>query len=271
MPELPEAEHARRTLSRQLQDRRLVQITAQDPAVVRTSLSSRPSDAVEEAAKELQRFVGSRVGEALRWGKRLALPFEREGLLIHLGMSGRFVVGDTAPRHARLTLQAEDGPTVWFDDPRRFGCVVPSPLPLPLRAGLGPDPIHEPPDGAALQERLDGRQAIKTALLDQRRLAGLGNIQATEALWRARIAPSRRCPTLSPAEWRALAEGIASSLHDTFLGMSEGEIVYVSADKERNPFAIYGRGRQPCPACDAPLVTDRLGGRATTWCRACQK
>lgn len=270
MPELPEVEFARRWLDARLTGRTLIGLELLDPAVVRVGLSTSTADAHPDPATALRPLLGKRVVALERWGKRLGITLEDRGLLVHLGMTGRFVEHPSPPRHARLGIAVRESPPIWFDDPRRFGCVTPASLPLPLRDGLGPDPWIEPIDGLTLSARLPGRRAIKVALLDQGRLAGIGNIQATEALWRSGIHPARRCLDLDPAAWDRLATGIRGTLRDTLSDMGEGEAVYISKDRSRNPFAIYRRAGEPCPRCGAPIASSRLGGRATTWCEACQ-
>jgi formamidopyrimidine-DNA glycosylase len=276
MPELPEVEHARRLLSAWASGRRLTAVAIADPAVVRVALSSRPSDAVADPHTALSPLVGASAGELLRRGKRLGWRFDRSALLIHFGMSGRWArraPADEPPRFGRLGLVFGDV-TCWFVDTRRFGCVTlisGSDLDAGLVEGLGPDAHVGLPEPAALAARFKGKKPIKLALLEQERLAGLGNIHAVEALWRAKINPNRRCDQVSGPDWSRLREGIAAQLGgaiDDFAG--EAEVTYLSEGAENNPFAVYDREGKPCLACGAGIVREVTGARSTYWCPRCQ-
>jgi formamidopyrimidine-DNA glycosylase len=123
-----------------------------------------------------------------------------------------------------------------------------------------------------LQARLARRKkSIKETLLDQKVLAGVGNIQAAEALWRAKIHPERRADTLTTAETRALADGIVGSIRDTLAREDGPEITYVEEAGAENPFDVYGKQGQPCPRCGTTLVRLVQGGRSTVYCPKCQK
>lgn len=274
MPELPEVEHARRWLEHRVRGRVLAAIELLDPAVVRSHLSTRPAHAVSDPSAAVTGLLGRPIGAPIRWGKRLGLPIgatgSAGGLLCHLGMSGRWIAEPTP--HARLGLRLDDGSGLWLDDPRRFGCVVvhAGPLAPALRDGLGPDALIDAPDGRALRAVLRRRGPIKTALLDQARLAGVGNIQAVESLWAAKIHPSTRADQLDDDAWSRLAAALRQSLLRTLEQSGNDEIVYVSRDASASPFRIYGREGTPCPRCEATLVSERLSGRATVRCPSCQ-
>ena len=277
MPELPEVEIARRQLDRWLVGRRIAATHLPDEAAVRTHLSTRPDDVLPGATGLVGGLIGSRVEATSRHGKRLGVVFDAgRAWAVHLGMSGRWVRredGD-APRFARLGLEVEDGATVWFSDMRRFGCVAPvhaDALDATLTAGHGPDALDACPDGPGLAARFRTRSAIKTALLQQERLAGLGNIHAVEALFRARIAPGRSAQGLTPSEWAALADAIPAQLRYA-LDVTEAEEVAYMTDggHVENPFAVYGREGEACGSCGASVVRARHSGRSTFWCPGCQ-
>lgn len=276
MPELPEVELARRDLIRWTVGREILTTTVADPSVVRSTISTNPADQLAGGAETLQDALTGRIVEGVsRVGKRLAVRFDGEtSLLVHLGMSGKWVRRDRPTvRHGRLRLDVGDDDAVWFIDTRRFGCVVPVPsegLDEALRSGLGPDALDEALDGPGLSARVQTRAAIKTALLDQTRLAGVGNIQAGEALWRARIRPDRPASSLSTAEWDALATAIPEQLRWTLDVEGQGEIVYVSEWGSRNPFAVYKRAGEPCPRCETSIERTVHSGRSSFWCPACQ-
>jgi formamidopyrimidine-DNA glycosylase len=273
MPELPEVEVARRQLARWAEGRVLSAVRIEDPGVVRPRWSTRPSDGLVDGAERLAPIVGVVAPAPIRHGKRLGWELGPVGLGIHLGMTGRLmrVAGDAVPPHGRFAVRVE-GDWLWLEDSRRFGCVVPvasGSLRALLTDGLGPDALLEPPDGPGLQRACGGRRPIKVALMDQSKLAGVGNIQAVEALFLARIAPARRADTLSADEWAALARAIPAQLARTIGFTDADEVQYVTRGGD-NPFSVYGRAEQACPRCGAPIATDRHSGRATFWCPGCQ-
>ena len=232
--------------------------------------------------------AGRRIGAVRRKGKFLLVELEdapaprpegRPGLVIHLGMSGRLRVEDAgtarAP-HTHVVLGLEGGRELRFVDPRRFGWMAPGApvIARPELAALGPDPLLEL-DEAELERRLDGvRAPIKAFLLDQRRVAGLGNIYVSEALHRARIHP------VTPAgRLRAQAGPLLAGIRDALeLGIrNRGTTLrdYVDARGERGNNAaalrVYGREGEPCPVC-ATVIRRRVdAGRATFFCPKCQR
>lgn len=271
MPELPEAEIARRQLERWLGDGPLTAVVVEDPAVVRTHLSTRPSDGVPDGRKVLEGLVGLPPAGTFRHGKRVGWGRGPFGVAVHLGMSGRLVRSTEPPRSARVGFV---GPTetVWFVDRRRFGCLVVRPLEqldALLREGHGPDALLEAPDAEALRSRLKGRRAIKVALLDQAVLAGVGNIQAVEALFKAGIDPRTRCDHLTEAQVARLAVVLPAQLQEVIDAEDAGEITYVT-DGGDNPFLVYGRASEPCSTCGTPIETLRQSGRSTFFCPTCQ-
>ncbi len=269
MPELPEAEIARRRLERRWTGP-LVAVHLLDPAVVRRRLSSRPSDRVERPLQSLEVLRGSSPTAFLRHGKRIGLCGRTWGLLLHLGMSGKVVRGREPPRHGRLGLETVEG-TLWLVDPRRFACVVPvepDGVGERLRAGLGPDALAEPVDAATLGERLGSRRPVKVALMDQRILAGIGNIQAAEILFRARIDPRLPCAALGAERMMRLARAIPAQLAHAIRADDRDDLRYL-AEGGPNRFRVYGREGQPCPRCGGSVARMRLRGRSTYWCPRC--
>jgi len=275
MPELPEVEIAGRQLHRWLSGRPVDRVVVLDPAVVRSELSTRPSMAVEDGAAVLEALLQGVPERPLRHGKRLGWPWGERGLLIHLGMSGKFVrlpVGEQPPASARVGwVQGEW--TVWFVDRRRFGCLVGvegSAMGAALRAGHGPDALDEALDGPGLAARLTGRRAIKVALLDQARLAGVGNIHAVEALFRAGVDPRLRCDALTERQWARLAEAIPAQLQWVVDAEDRGEIEYITEGGTENPFSVYGREGEECPVCGGLIERIKQSGRGTWFCPSCQ-
>ena len=278
MPELPEVEVAARNLRRWTARKKVRAVEADRTAVVRPSGALAP-------------LVGARVRDIDRVGKHLLVTFARGagtkhlvGLWSHLGMTGKWLrrgKGADTPRfsHARLTL--DDGSTLHYCDMRRFGRlrVVPGArfMEVPTLAALGPDPLRDGVDAAKLHARLARvRLPIKVALLDQTVLAGVGNIQAAEACWRARLDPRRAAASLTRAEVGRLARAILASITYTLARFDEdgadkgdGEIVYVEENRKANPFKVYGRAGTPCPRCGATLKRIVQAQRSTFFCAAC--
>jgi formamidopyrimidine-DNA glycosylase len=164
-----------------------------------------------------------------------------------------------------------DGQVAWLVDDRRFARLTPAPdLEAAVAEDLGPDALA-PLSGAALAARLAGRGALKTLLMNQRRLAGLGNIHAAEALHRARLSPFATPQDLQAAEWARLARAIHAQVEEAVAETDAEEVAYLSDGKHvANPFRVYGRAGQPCPACGERIARRTQGGRSTFWCPRCQ-
>ena len=252
MPELPEVEWAARQLRRWLVGRRLEAVTG-DPAARRLFRPDGPT-------RLARALTGARVEAVDRHGKQLLLTLRSAkgplGVNAHLGMTGSWVrreAGEGTPRHARLTLQLDDGASVLYLDPRMFGRLRLVPRARfdrwPELAQLGPDPMAAPIDLGRLGARLRAtRRAVKVALLDQSLLAGVGNIHASEACWRARLDPRRRGGSLSTAEVARLARAIRASLRFGLAGLEafgDGPPVMVE-DGGENPFLVYERAGLSC-------------------------
>lgn len=261
MPELPEVEFARRLLHRHV--RRVLDVELHDPRIVRASTAARPSAGLPDGAERLRAVFAGRPEEPLRHGKRIFWAFGDEALVLHLGMTGRWT-RRTGP-HLKLSLQLEDGP-LHYADPRLLGGVVPLPRAQALvawRAGLGPDAWRDP------LPRLRGKRAVKLALLDQSTVAGLGNLHAAEALWRARLDPRLPCDALDDDDHARLAAGVREQLEFAFTTLDGDEIAYVEDPGGPNPFPLYDREGEPCPRCGRPIGRFTQGGRSTWWCPAC--
>ncbi len=274
MPELPEVEHARRTLVPRLVGRTIARVVRFNRAVC-----------TPDAGTRLTRHAlleGARIGSIERLGKQLALRTEDGRVLaVHLGMTGRLTLCDAPARmpsephtHARWLL--DDGPELRFIDPRRFGGLWTFSSLQRLRAArwsrLGPDALSiTAPD---LARALRGSAPLKSALLDQQRLAGLGNIYADEVLFRARLSPYAPAGGLSPAALERLADAIRTILADAIA--HGGSTLRDYRDALGNPgsfqarHAVYARPGLPCPTCGTPLSGARLAQRSTTWCALCQ-
>jgi formamidopyrimidine-DNA glycosylase len=282
MPELPEVEVAARNLRRWAVGRRVRGCTP-DPRARRIF---RP-----EGPRALARLAGARFERVDRRGKNLLVTLAtREGplgLWSHLGMTGKWLRrrnADPAPRFSRLDIALDDGTRLHYSDLRLFGRVrlVGGARfdALPDIQALGPDPLADGIDVPALHARLSRLKVpIKVALLDQRLLPGVGNIQASEGLFRARIDPRRPARSLSRAEVGRLARGLLASIEFTLeefarsgAGRGDGDITYVEEEPTRNPFLVYGRAGAPCPRSGKHGHIERIvqAQRATFFCPGCQ-
>jgi formamidopyrimidine-DNA glycosylase len=222
---------------------------------------------------------GMRVGRVERRGKHLRVTLDGGLLFAHLGMSGRWERVDPASpalayERARLVVRRR-GTTaaVAYVDPRRLGRVRFSRADTRAWLALGPDAIDEGIDAPALHARLATKRGpIKAALLDQALIAGVGNIHAIEALWRARLDPRTPARALSLADVRALARAVrASLLHGMRTHEHAERASYVNDRGAPNPFRIYGRAGEPCPRCGEALRRAVIAGRGTTFCSGCQR
>lgn len=282
MPELPEVEVAARNLRRWMSRRRIRALQA-DPRGKRLFRPATPA--------ALQALAGARFRTLRRRGKNLLLTFAASdgtlGVWSHLGMTGKWLrraAGEPAPSTARVTLELDNGSRLHYVDPRMFGRfrLVPDAKfdDLPEIATLGPDPLVDGIDAAALHQRLAAvRAPIKVALLDQTLLAGVGNIQASEALFRAAIDPRRPARTLTAGEVKRLAAAILASIRFTLDDFAKSgadgggaDIGYVEDGQRANPFLVYGRQGERCPSCKkGTIVRIVQAQRATFFCPRSQK
>jgi formamidopyrimidine-DNA glycosylase len=275
MPELPEVETVRRGLALKMTGRHIVQAELLRPDLRRPF----PPELAE-------RLGGAKIGALSRRGKYILIELEPDGvLLLHLGMSGRITAGDatvpTAP-HDHVVLSLDDGTIVRFNDARRFGLldyVRRSEADRhPLLAGLGPEPLGSEFDGTYLVGKLAGKMTpIKSALLDQRIVAGLGNIYVCEALYRARLSPRRLAGTVGRGRADRLVAAIRSVLDEAIEAGGSSLRNYVQANGELGYFqhrwAVYGHEGEPCPGCSCGEGVRRIiqSGRSTFFCAKRQR
>jgi formamidopyrimidine-DNA glycosylase len=274
VPELPEVESVRRDVARLVGAR-----------FVAGSSSSYPRFAGAAAARGELRDVS-------RLGKWLILTLHGQSeeetgpiwdLVIHLGMSGRLEIDDV-PRvgthvHAQWELKLGDG-VVWLSltDPRRFGraALVPSGeyVSLPGLYSLGPDALEVAELGKVLLDTRTSRRSVKAVLLDQRCVAGVGNIYCDEALFGARINPSRAMTSLSVEECAALAEEVTLvlrlSIESGGTTLRDYRRLDGTSGSNATNLLCYGRAGNPCVRCSSTLVSAVVAQRSTTWCPSCQ-
>jgi formamidopyrimidine-DNA glycosylase len=271
VPELPEVETIRRQLAPELEGRELVDVEILDARWTRPE----PPAAV---AAELRGAIVERVdrsGKYLIW----SLSDDRH-LLVHLRMTGALLFDPPVePPHTRVRFSLDDGHRLLYVDPRRFGTghlvQSSSARDAYLAARLGTEPFTSEFTPEYLRRIARGRRVpVKTFLLDQRRIAGVGNIYADEALFRARIHPLRPAGRLSRGDWarlrdaieRALAAGIDAK------GASIDDFRHVDGARGsfQDRFLIHRRGGEPCPSCGRPVRKIVVGGRGTYVCEHCQ-
>jgi formamidopyrimidine-DNA glycosylase len=277
MPELPEVETIRRGLALRMEGRRVARLTL-NRADLRTKLPPKLKERVE----------GRRVERVGRRAKYILLRLEDGGVVIvHLGMSGRLVLvapDENLPRqpHDHVIFTLEDGTELRFNDARRFGILdYTQDAELerhPLFAHLGPEPLGNGFSGATLAAALAGKAtAIKAALLDQRVVAGLGNIYVSESLYWAALSPRRIARTVSGARAERLARAIRDTLERAIAAGGSSLRDYVQASGElgyfQNHWAVYGREGEACPGCDCRGGIKRIvqGGRSTFYCAKRQR
>lgn len=274
MPELPETETIARDLDREVTGARILGVVVTHSDVLR-----------EVNATELARRVsGATILRCWRRAKLVVLDLSSEDrLVVQPRFTGALLIDrGSLPEHERLystlAFLLDDGRSLHYRDIRRLGTVA---LMSPERwraysASLGPEPLDASFSPAHLSGILRGsKQAVKKLLMDQRRIAGIGNIYANEALWRAGVDPSREARSLAPDEVERLYEGVTSVLRESIAARGTSFRDYRDATGARGAFAdhlaVYGRGGEPCTRCGAPLIdTQAVDGRTTVFCARCQ-
>lgn len=266
MPELPEVETVRRELAPRLEGR----------AIVRAERVDAPAGPKYEG---LTRAAGQRIVAVGRRGKFLVMPLSGgDELIVHLGMTG--ALSFEAPEdHVRVRVRLDEG-ALYFRDPRRFGrFVVLAPgerARLPTLAAMGPEPLEDAFTAAVLAAGLGrSRAAIKAVLLGQKVVAGVGNIYADEALFRAGVHPEVPAAALSRARvarlWAAIREVLQAGVDDGGTTLSDYRRVDGSRGEHAAALLVYRRAGQPCPTCGRTLERIVIGQRGTTFCRRCQR
>lgn len=276
MPELPEVETVRRMLEQTVPGRTIVRASVSGLALRGSAGRGLPA-----------RVRGRRIERVRRIAKYLLIDLDGgSSLLSHLGMTGRWLfwgprtARDAGLLHVHARFEFQDGAALWFQDPRRFGMLralrTDRAARDPALALLGADPIAEPPSGESLRALGRGaRVAIKNFLLDQRRIAGLGNIYASEVLFRARVDPRRRAGTLTRAEWQRVATEVPLVLNEAIARAGTTFSTYRTIWNEPGNYGeklrVYDRANQPCRRCGTPIRRIVQGQRSTFFCPKCQR
>jgi formamidopyrimidine-DNA glycosylase len=272
MPELPEVEVIRRGLVRRVEGRRITSVQITEPRLTRRRGTPREVEAA---------LAGQRVRALRRRGKFFLFDLGEGTLVVRLGMTGQLLWGRRgdgaeADRHTHARLLFAGGGALTYRDIRKFGemFILPTAaVEQSLRIGLEPLGPAFTPDVLRMMCRAGAR--IKPLLLDQRRIAGIGNIYADEALFRAGIRPTRRAASLRPDEIRSLRRAIRSVLRAGIRHRGSSIANYRDAGGQPGDFAslhrVYHRQGEPCLSCGTPIRRIVLGQRSTHFCPTCQR
>lgn len=274
MPELPEVETIARSLQTVLKGRQILSVEVLWPRIV-----DRPTP-----PEFCYYLTGATIEAVRRRGKYLVLPLDTgQTLLVHLRMSGRFALTSTqnvhqeTTQHVHLRMKMDEGLCLLYVDPRKFGRFYLINDPNEVLGHLGPEPLNPNLRPEDLHAKFSTRRiAIKRLLLDQRAIAGLGNIYANEILWQARIHPGRETRTLSREEWERLWQAMRHVISESLRsgGTTLSDRHYVLPTGERGSFAaqlkVYGREGKACPRCGQIIKRIVQGQRSTYYCPACQ-
>jgi formamidopyrimidine-DNA glycosylase len=274
VPELPEVETIRAGLEPILAGRRLERVIIRDPRLTQPELPEAVAAALE----------GDLVSAVRRRGKYLIVDLESgRHLLVHLRMTGSFRHGRNGALeddpYRRAVVSLDDGSDVAYRDVRRFGTwllLEDSELPGYLEKRLGAEPLGPGFTAAALAKRIAGRRApVKAVLLDQRVVAGMGNIYADEALWHAGIHPLTPAQELDPDRvtrlHRAIRRVLRAGVTRQGATLRDYRDPQGAAGSMQEEFRVYSREGKPCPRCRTPIEKTRVAGRGTWFCPACQK
>ena len=275
MPELPEVETIRRDLAESVVGRRITAVFVHEPALVRTP----------DPGGFVAGLKGRTICRAGRRGKYLLLGLD-DGRVwaVHLSLEARLLrveATEEVKPGTKLAVALDDGHELRLVDPVSFALVAladPGELDTVFKLGeLGPEPLDASFSEALLRQRLAGRRGmIKPLLLNQRIVAGVGNIYADEALWRARLHPTRKADSLTDAEWAALhaalVETLAAGVENRGTTAPGGlyRDLYGRKGAHQVHLAVFRRAGKPCPRCGTPIARSEIGGRATFCCEACQ-
>ena len=270
MPELPEVETTRRGLAPHLEGRRVV-----------TAILRRPDLRWPLPLAIADTRPGLRLDAVRRRAKYLLIDTAAGSAVLHLGMSGslRVLPADTPVRaHDHVDLLLDSDQVLRFNDPRRFGCLLWQPPgdTHELLRELGPEPLSDEFDGDYLFELSRGRKApVKTFLMDQRVVVGVGNIYAAEALFAAGVSPLRAAGKVARERYLQLAAAIKDILGYAIQRGGTTLRDFISPDGAPGYFeqelSAYGRGGEPCPRCGRALKQASIGQRTTVWCGHCQR
>lgn len=271
MPELPEVETTRRGIAPLILDKTVAAL------ILRTEKLRLPLDSRLSAV-----LPGQQIHAVERRAKYLLLRCDSGSLILHLGMSGNLrVVPATTPvgKHDHIDLVFADGNCLRFNDPRKFGVLLwtaGNPLAHPLLAGLGPEPLAAELNGEYLYRKSRARKiAVKPFIMDQKVVVGVGNIYASEALFRTGIRPDRPAGNIGRRRYQELAAQIRKVLAEALA--AGGTTINDFRQNDGRPgyfkqqLLVYGRAGEPCRTCGTTIICSRLGQRSSYFCPRCQR
>lgn len=270
MPELPEVESVARALDGGWRGRLILGLDF-DSGYLRVAPRG-------SAALLRERALGRRVQGVRRRAKYIVVDLERGHIVIHLRMTGQFrrELSPDEMKHRRATIRLDDGTRWFFKDVRKFGRMAWLDDLSALEAGLGPEPLDQALTSGVLLSLLHERRCrLKPLLLDQRRIAGLGNIYVDESLWHARLHPLTRSDRIDAAMAARLLRSIRAVLRAAIAGGGTSFQSFMNTDGALGAYAlalrVFGRAGRPCPRCGEPIIKLRVAQRGTHVCPACQK
>lgn len=270
MPEMPEVEQVRRTLEPHIKGKIFQKVEVFLPRLIQ----------YPDAEIFVKKLQGRRIGQVGRKGKYLVIGTDGGDLVVHLRMTGALLAGrgQEVPPYAKIKFTFTDGSLMWFTDIRTFGTLyfVDDDYVIDGLATLGPEPLGEELTADYLLARAKGsRRFIKTFILDQTVIAGLGNIYADESLAVAGISPLRPAGDVTEVEFLKLVEGINRVISQGIRNRGTTFRDYKDGDGQKGSnqkyLLVYGRGGEPCKKCGEILSKIKVGGRGTVYCRRCQK
>ena len=273
MPELPEVETVRRTLAKRIIGEVIADVDVRFPGCIE-------GNDVEFFREKVR---GRKIVDVLRRAKYLLIQLDDgAAIVVHLRMTGRLTAvqgaADRNGSHLRVDFAFTSGLHMQFHDQRKFGRIgwYESEVEVGARIKVGPDPTEEDFHAADLARIVSGRKRpIKSLLLDQSLIGGLGNIYADESLFRARIAPDRPADSLSDGEVEALHGAVRDVLYEGLRHKGTSLRDYVDGDGRKGTFQerlkVYAREGKPCVECESPIVRVKLAGRSAYFCPRCQQ
>lgn len=265
MPELPEVQTVVSELEQSLQGRMINDVITY-------------RDNIRYPIPDLSKIISRKVSSVKRRAKYIIVNIEtiKQPLIIHLGMSGKIKIGTPVERikHDHVVFELDNGNELVFNDARRFGFVIFGDD--NYFDNLGVEPLTEEFDATYLYNKLKTKtQPIKTAIMDQRLVVGVGNIYASEALFRSGIAPTRPCNKVSKAKCEIFVSNIKQVLNEAIASGGSTLRDYVRSSGDLGYFqhshAVYGKEGKPCVSCGSEIKMLRQGGRSSFYCKKCQK
>lgn len=263
MPELPEVEIVRRNLEAWWVGRAAEEVVIHDEKLL-------GEDGPERAA---EMFRGEMV-EAWRRGKYLTARFDGgEAAVFHFRMTGKIICADQPdPEYARMAWRVPKAGWLVFKDPRRLGqldvCTPSEFESYEAFEKMGPEPLELTGDDYA--GLFSDRRLVKSSMLDQETVAGLGNIAVSEVMWRVGLEPRAKGGDLSESDWDAFADAVREWADYVLRAEGGEEVEYLAEGRDDNPFAVYGREGEPCPSCGTDIERVDVSGRSTYFCGECQ-